>query len=370
MDLSYAMELIDEIRAFAKTIPAIVERNLGEEGTKMSLVMPFIKILGYDVFNVNEVNPEYIADVGIKKGEKVDYAIMKDGLPVILIECKPVNADLSKEHASQLFRYFTTTGSKKIGVLTNGVLYQFFTDHDDKNKMDNRPFLEINLLDLKDPLIKELKKFTKQGFDLNQLDSIAEQLRYTREIVLILEKEFSKPSDDFVAFFARQVSSKKLTQQVKDKFGSITKDALNQFLNDKITSRLQSAIESKPKEPEVAPAIVELEGDGIVTTPDEWQAYYMVQAILSEIIDSKRVFIRDAKSYCAIFLDDTNKKPICRFYFNSKKQYYFAVFDNPNKTETKLPIASLNEIFKLADHLKKVVVMYESEKNKMAPPTP
>jgi predicted type IV restriction endonuclease len=354
------MDLIDEIRAFAKTIPAIVERNLGEEGTKMSLVMPFIRILGYDVFNPNEVNPEYIADVGTKKGEKVDYAIMKDGSPVILIECKPVNADLSKEHASQLFRYFTTTASKKVGVLTNGVIYQFFTDLDDKNKMDNKPFLEINLLDLKDPLIKELKKFTKQGLDLNQLDSTAEQLRYTREIVLILDKEFSKPSPEFIEFFARQVSTKKLTQQVKEKFGSITKDALNQFLNDKITSRLQSAMETKQPEPEAPVAPSEPEID-IVTTPDEWQAYYMVQAILSEIIEPKRVDIRDARSYCAVLLDNNNRKSICRFYFNTK-QYYLAVFDNPNKTETKIPISSLNEIFKLADHLKNVVAMYDAEK--------
>jgi hypothetical protein len=370
MELSYGMDLIDEIRVFAKIIPAIVEKNLGEEGTKTALVMPFIRILGYDVFNPNEVNPEFVADVGVKAGEKVDYAIMKDGLPVILIECKPVNADLSKEHASQLFRYFTTTASKKVGVLTNGVIYQFFTDLDAKNKMDNKPFLEINLLDIKEPLIKELKKFTKQGLNLDELDNTAEQLRYTKEIVQILEKEFSKPSDDFITFFARQVSTKKLTQQVKDKFGIITKDALNQFLVDKINSRLKSAMEETKTLEAVTASVVVPEGDGIVTTPDEWEAYYITKAILSEIIDPKRVYIRDAKSYCAVFLDDTNKQPICRFYFNSKKQYYLAVFDNPEKTETKIPISSLNELFKLADHFKNVVLMYDSAKNKMATPTP
>ena len=359
--LSYDMDFEDQIRAFAKTITATAEKISTEEGTKMALVVPFIRILGYDVFNPNEVNPEYIADVGVKKGEKVDYAIMKDGQPVILIECKPVNADLSKEHASQLFRYFTTTAKKKVGVLTNGTLYQFFTDLDDKNKMDNKPFLEINLLDLKEPMIKELKKFTKQGLDLDQLDSTAEQLRYTREIVQILEKEFSKPSSEFVEFFARQVSTKKLTQQVKKKFGSITKDALNQFLNDKINTRLQSAIEVKEKETETVAVIVDKNEGVVETSPDEWQAYYMTQAILSQFIDPKRVVIRDALSYCAVLLDNNNRKPICRFYFNSK-QYYLAVFDNPKKAETKIPIAKLNEIFKFSDHLKNVVAMYDSER--------
>jgi hypothetical protein len=161
--------------------------------------MPFIRILGYDPFNPNEVNPEFTADVGTKKGEKVDYAIIKDGKPCILIECKPVNSDLNKEQASQLFRYFSVTPAK-IGILSNGIIYQFFTDLDEKNKMDIKPFLEINLLDIKEQSIEQLKKYTKQALNLDELHDTASELKYTREIIQIANKEFAQPSEEFVGF--------------------------------------------------------------------------------------------------------------------------------------------------------------------------
>ncbi|MFA4850496.1 MAG: type I restriction endonuclease [Methanoregula sp.] len=365
------MDFIDEIRAFAKNIPTISEKIATEEGTKNALIMPFIRILGYDVFNPNEVNPEFIADVGTKKGEKVDYAIMKDGNIAILVECKPVSSDLSKEHASQLFRYFSVTPAK-VAILTNGVVYQFFTDLEAKNKMDQKPFLEINLLDIKEPLVAELKKFTKQGFNVDELEDTASQLKYTREIIQIINKEFSKPSEEFVRFFAKQVYAKTLTAQAKDKFTLITKESLNQFLSDKINDRLKSAMEpDSPKQPtgqtdSSSPQPAEEDTEGIVTTEEEYEGYYIVKAILTETTDPVRVVMRDAKSYCAILFDDNNRKPICRFYFNTK-QKFVGVFDNEARTENKLPINNLNELFKMADHFKKIIAMYEPKKPEKTP---
>ena len=236
------MDFIDLIKTHAKTIPALKEKIQTEEGTKNALIMPFIQILGYNVFDPTEVNPEFSADVGTKKGEKVDYAIIKDGKPCILIECKSINSDLSKEQASQLFRYFSVTPAK-IAILTNGVIYQFFTDLDEKNKMDVKPFLEINLLDIKEPLIDQLKKYTKQALNLDELHDDATQLKYTKEIIQIANKEFSQPSEEFVKFFAQQVYPKKLTQKALENFTLITKDSLNQFLSDKINERLKSAMQ-------------------------------------------------------------------------------------------------------------------------------
>ncbi len=360
------MDFIDEIRAFAKNIPILSEKIATEEGTKNALIMPFIKILGYDVFNPNEVNPEFVADVGTKKGEKVDYAIMKDGIAVILVECKPVSSDLGKDHASQLFRYFSVTPAK-VGILTNGIIYQFFTDLEAKNKMDQKPFLEINLLDIKEPLVAELKKFTKQGLNLDELEDTASQLKYTREIIQIINKEFSKPSEEFVKFFAKQVYSKILTAQAKDKFTLITKEALNQFLSEKINERLKSAMEPEtPKKSAAQPEGIsqepgEEDTEGIITTEEEYEGYYIVKAILTETIDPSKVAMRDAKSYCAILYDNNNRKPICRFYFNTK-QKYIGVFDNEARSENKIPINNLNELFKMADHFKKVVAMYEPKK--------
>lgn len=362
------MDFIDEIRTLAKNIPSISEKILTEEGTKNALVMPFIRILGYDPFNPNEVNPEYVADVGVKKGEKIDYAIMKDNKPVILIECKTVNTDLNKEHASQLFRYFTVTNTPaRVGILTNGIIYHFFTDLDERNKMDKKPFLEINLLDIKEPLIAELKKFSKQHLDLEQLESNATQLKYTREIIQKLDSEFSNPSDEFVEFFARQVYPKKYMAKTKEKFKKITKESLDQFLSDKINERLKSAMASaSTKHPAEAQAgtitepISEDEDTGIITTDEEWEGYYFVKAILHDVIEPSRIVMRDAKSYCAIILDDNNRKPICRFYFTPKTKY-LAVFDNEKKEENKIPITHLNELFKHADHLKNVVAMYDKK---------
>jgi hypothetical protein len=134
------MEFAEKLSALA----AKVRQQRGviqtEEATKNAFVMPFIStILGYDVFNPMEVVPEFIADVGLKKGEKIDYAIVKDGEVQILIECKKSTEPVKIEHASQLFRYFAVTNAR-IAILTNGEVYQFFTDLDAPNRMDAKPF--------------------------------------------------------------------------------------------------------------------------------------------------------------------------------------------------------------------------------------
>ena len=361
------MDFVDDIRTFAKNVPMISAKILTEEGTKNALVMPFIRMLGYDPFNPNEVNPEYVADVGVKQGEKIDYAIMKDDKPVILIECKTVNTDLKKEHASQLFRYFTVTNTPaRVGILTNGIIYQFFTDLDERNKMDKKPFLEINLLDIKEPLLMELKKFTKQNLNLDKLESHATQLKYTREIIQRLNDEFSSPSEEFVKFFAQQVYPKKYTQQAKENFAKITKDSLNQFLTDKINERLKSAMAPEtPKPATPAGGVAQVtpdEVEKIEPTEEEWEGYYIIKAILTEVTDPSRVAMRDAKSYCAILLDDNNRKPISRFFFHSK-QKFITVFDNEKTEGEKILVTDLNDLFKQGEHFKKVIAKYDKAPN-------
>lgn len=359
------MDFIDAIKVHAKTIPSLKDKIQTEEGTKNALIMPFIQILGYNVFDPNEVNPEFIADVGTKKGEKVDYAIIKDGKPCILIECKSINTDLSKEQASQLFRYFSVTPAK-IGILSNGIIYQFFTDLDEKNKMDVKPFLEINLLDIKEPLVDQLKKYTKTAINLDELHDDASQLKYTKEIVQIANREFAQPSEDFVKFFAQQVYPKKLTQKALENFTTITKNSLSQFLSDKINERLKSAMqqESTTKTPEaatleVAAAQVPESEDGIVTTEEEWKGYYFIKAILHDVVDPSKIVMRDAKSYCAILFENNNQKPICRFYFDGK-QKFVGIFNNKEKSETKVAINEIADLFKLGDQLKATIAMYRT----------
>lgn len=355
----YDMDFIDEIKSLASRIPTLKESICTEEATKNALVMPMINILGYNVFDPTEVIPEFTADHGTKKGEKVDYAIFKEGKPIILIECKPVDADLNDAHASQLFRYFTVTDAK-VGILTNGVMYRFYSDLEAANKMDEKPFLEIDLLNLKENLVEELKRFKKERFDIDELISVANELKYTKEIKQILLDELNNPSEAFVRFFAKQVYDGVLTPALREKFTGLTKSAFNQFINDRISERLKIAmvdnVASAQKEDVSSEEPVEQTTD-VITTEDEKEAYYIVKAILHENTDLDRVFMRDAKRYCAILLDDNNRKPICRLYFNTK-QKYIGIF-NENREEEKQPINNLSEIYGFSDKLKNVVRLFD-----------
>lgn len=356
------MDLIDRLRDIASRIPAKLQHLQTEEATKTALVMPLINALGYNVFDPSEVVPEFTADVGTKKGEKVDYAILQEGKPIILIECKTANANLDEVHASQLFRYFSVTAAR-FGVLTNGVAYRIFSDIEEPNKMDSRPFLEFDMLDLTDHHAEELKKFMKESFDLDKILSTASELKYTKGIVKALAEEWLNPSGEFVRLFTARVYSGRLTQSVREQFTQITKRAFHNFVSNKINDRLKTALEGDSKDP----ASVESTspdpdtasgGNGeIVTTEEEYEGYYIVKSILREIIDVRRIYFRDTKRYCGILLDDSNRKPICRMWFNTS-QKYLGVFDEV-KNETKHAIDDVDGIYRFADAICETVKRHD-----------
>ena len=173
------MDFIDQIKAFSSQISKQLEHLETEEATKNALVMPFINILGYNVFNPAEVVPEFTCDFLEKKGKKVDYAIMKDGKPIILFECKSATDTLKNEDAAQLYGYFSVT-EVRVGVLTNGLIYRFYSDLEDANKMDGKPFLELDMLNIKEPLVEELKRFRKESFEIKEIVSAASELKFLK----------------------------------------------------------------------------------------------------------------------------------------------------------------------------------------------
>lgn len=359
----YNMDFIDRIRALAATIPKQIEHIQTEEATKSALVMPFINALGYNVFDPTEVVPEFTADVGTKKGEKVDYAILKDKKPIILFECKYCQVNLDNVHASQLYRYFSVT-TARMAVLTNGVVYRFYSDLEETNKMDSRPFLVFDMLDIQEPLVNELKKLTKESFDLDEMLSSASDLKYTREIKRILANELAAPSDDFVRFFGSQVYSGRMTQPVREQFTDIVKRAFNQFISEKINERLKSALATSEISAEVKPetqegATEEIDRESrIETTEEELESYYIIKSILRSIVDASRIVHRDTISYFSILLDDNNRKPICRLYLNSQTVKYISLFDQERKGE-KVEIKSLDDIYQYGDRLKATIGNYE-----------
>lgn len=350
-------DFADELRALIHRTRDQLQHIQTEEATKNALVMPFIRILGYDVFDPLEVVPEFTADVGVKKGEKVDYALMVDGQPAVLIECKTVGTPLEDCHASQLYRYFSVTKAR-IGVLTNGIVYYFYSDLDESNKMDSRPFLVSDLLSLKDNIVLELKKLSKAQFDVDRIVSAAGALKYTRGVRTALEDELQQPSQEFVKHFAKRVYTGLLTKAVRDEFTPIVQQAFADLIRDRITERLQSALDKEqPAEAETPEPEAEKPDDGVVTTEEELEGYQIVRAIVRERVDAHRITHRDRKTYFAVLLDDNGRKPICRLRFNTS-QKYVGLFD-AEKNEERVPIEDLSDIFNLADRLKATVGFYE-----------
>lgn len=361
------MDLIDAIQALSAKIRKQKDAIKTEEATKTAFVLPFIRALGYDIFDPTEVIPEFTADQGIKKGEKVDYAISLHGEVAMLFECKACDATLDEAQSTQLYRYFSVTKAR-LAVLTDGIVYRFYSDIDAPNKMDSKPFMEFNMLDVQEHLVKELKRLTKQSFNIEEIISVAGDLKYTREIKRLCSEQFQVPSEDFVTFFARQVYPGKLTQSVREQFNVITKHALAEFMNDTINDRLRSAM-AQSNAPAPSTQQAAKAGDQVVEstlppgrTPErreeELQGFYIVKAILCEGIEPSRIVYRDSQNHLNILLDDTNRKPICRLGLERAPKY--VGFINEQKQEERVQIQDVNDIFKHADRLRATVSFYEN----------
>jgi len=358
------MNFVESIRAIAVQIPAQMEHLTTEEATKHALVMPFINCMGYNVFDPREVVPEFTADHGTKKGEKVDYAIVMNGTPIILFECKKCGEELSRNHCSQLYRYFSVTKAR-VGVLTNGIQYRFYSDLDEKNKMDERPYLEIDLLHFDPNQVAELERLAKASFDIEKVLSAASELKYSGEIKKLLAANLKNPSDEFVRLLVSHVYGGRFTQSVKEQFVEIVRRSFRDFINDQINARLQSALDQGGTEETVAPEgqeQVEAESPAtkarIRTTPEEVEGFHIVKAILREAVDPSRVHHRDTISYFGILLDDNNRKPICRLHFNNLERMQIGLFDK-DKNEERYPIDTLDGIYQFADRLKETAGFYD-----------
>ncbi len=345
------MDFKDQIKQLGERVVRLKDQIQTEEATKNAFIMPFIQALGYDVFNPLEVVPEFTADLGIKKGEKVDYAIMKDGQPIILIECKWWGENLDV-HNSQLFRYFHTTKSK-FGLLTNGIQFRFYTDLMETNKMDEKPFLEFDFTNMKEQIVFELKKFHKSYFDLNSIVSSASELKYSNEIKSILANELNEPSPSFVKFFVSQVYTGKATEKVMTQFTDIVKRSLNQFISDIISDRLKSALEKENvKDLEQVKLVEEQskeEENKILTTNEEIEGFFIVKSILRTKVDSNRIFSRDFQNFYSVLLDDSIRQTICRLWF-SEKNKYIGLFDE-NKKEIKYELSTIDDIYNYSEQI-------------------
>lgn len=373
------MSISERIGEIAKKIQANRDAIATEEATKNAFIMPFIsKVLGYDVFDPNEVVPEFVADVGVKKGEKVDYAILHDDKVQILVECKPIGSPLDLRHASQLFRYFAVT-SARIAILTNGQVYQVYTDGDLPNRMDEKPFLVVDLLDLDRSLLPEIQKLSKESFDLDSVINAAQELKFIGGIRRVISAEVKDPSDEWVRYFISRVYEGKATQRVIDQFRPLVSKALNQYIGSQVNERLKTALgDDAASELTVTPGIVarpvpatpaeasdaldrveQTQDPDIVTTEEELEGFNIVRAIAVSDVHPERVVHRDAKAYFAVLLDDNNRKPLIRLHLNGKSVKYVTTFDE-GKDGTRHDIESVVDIYQVANKIRQAIRNYEN----------
>lgn len=365
------MDLIDEVRSRSSRFASRLAHLDTEEATKNALVLPFIEMLGYAIFDPTEVVPEFTADIGTKRGEKVDYAIIQHGKPAILIECKKYGTDLSQEAVSQLVRYFGVTEAH-FGLLTDGITYRFFSDLDQPNVMDAKPFFEFNMLNFSDKAVEELKRFTKDGFDVDETLEAAAVLKYIEGMKQALHRQLTAPDEEFSRWLTKQVYSKSLTQAARERFSTLVRQAFREFVDDRINATVQSVLARDKTSVDPAPEAVPPEDDapaappGVTTTEEEVQAYELVKAIVGEVVEPERVMMRDTQSYCSVLLDDNNRKPIARLYFNSPSNKSIRMPD-PGAGRDRWarremhPLESVEEIANYADQLRDVVRHYLHE---------
>lgn len=377
------MDFKDQIQQLSERISRQKESIVTEEATKNAFIMPMIAALGYDVFNPFEVVPEMDCDLIKKKGEKIDYAIMKEENPILLIECKHCKQDLNL-HDTQLQKYFVASKAR-FGVLTNGIEYRFYTDLEKVNIMDEKPFLVVNMLDLSDADIEQLKKFHKSYYNEEDVLSTANELKYTTEIKSILNIEFSTPTPEFVRFFARQAyTSGQITSKVVDMFTPLVKKSISSVINDIISDRLNTAIKNGEKasdelqepnasisedtEEKMPEGVVCTDKEsGVVTTQEELDAYNIIRSILRKEFSAETIVYRDFKSYFAIGINNASCWWGCRLAFGTRKKNLYIPTEGYKEIE-RIEIETLDDIFNHADRLMQSFEMannaYENYKSK------
>jgi protein of hypothetical function DUF450 (fragment) len=356
------MSISQAIEALAVKVQELKPIIETEEATKTAFILPFIStVLGYDTSDPREVIPEYTADIGIKKGEKVDYAIKSGDDFRFLIECKKIGEPLNLDHANQLVRYFNATDTE-FAILTNGEVYQFYAQLDAANRMDEKPFMTIDLSNIDTRVYEHLEMCTKSKFDSESIAANAEQLKYVAEIKKILSSLFKEPSPEWVKWIASKVTHKRMTAQNLSTFTELVETASSQFLKDEANRRLRSAqdFDDQPStnptpDPNPTPAEEPAAPESdIVTTEEEIEAWNIIRAICCNEVPATDITIRDAKSYCAVLYKDNNRKPIARLFFD-RKVPRIVIFDT-QKNENVHDITAVPDLYSLADELRERVI--------------
>ncbi|PSM31410.1 type I restriction endonuclease [Haliangium sp. UPWRP_2] len=340
------MGLFEDLRNLSEQIKKRQAHVKGEEATKQALVLPFLQVLGFDIYDPTEVKPEYVADFAKKKSngqfEKIDYSIYIKGEPSIFVECKAVDAAV-EDHDGQLARYFNSTLSVKLAVLTNGLRYRFFTDLRALNVMDPTPFLEFNILRVTEREADLIKPFTKENFNSSIIQRHAEEVISLEKVTALVNELLRNPSENFIRFILSELElvGGRVTASVVSRFEPIIKKSIQSALLGMMTKSIQQEIapaatvpvtappppeppQARPSDKATPAAQVEpvpqraalpkpvaglpvepstgAKDGGVVTTEEELEVFRAVSAICSESPAKMPVKYKDGTNFFAINL--------------------------------------------------------------------
>lgn len=324
-------DLEKNLQELSSRASVIKNHITNEEGTKTSLILPLFKILGYDIENPQKMIPEYTVE-----NDRVDYSIMQDNAPLLFIEAKSVKEDLNK-HKEQAKKYFNNSDTKII-CLTNGLTYNFYSDINKDNIMDDEPFLSFDIEKITDFEIRYLKNLSIDNFTMENYSDVVYQIKATE----FIRHQLENPSDEFIRFVANNISNKKKTKKFLEKvkkliFGSV-KDVLSVISNGKIViSQINTSAKIKSNNPQ------------IITTEEELEGYKIIVSILSEIYSVTNLNYKDTQKYFAII---ANKKPgnwIARLYLGVKKKSI--MLPDGNNGYKRYQLNDINDLYKYKDEL-------------------
>jgi hypothetical protein len=293
------MGFIEDIAKVSEQVRKKADHVVGEQATKMALIVPFFSALGYDVFDPTEVMPEYIADFATKgRGllKKVDYALAINGTIVMLVEAK-ARGQKAETHDGQIRYYFNGLVTTRVGVVTNGIEYRFFTDLRDRNVMDEEPFFTFNVLDYDSKELDNLKFFHRDNFDTSAISRQAEDMVYVKGMTQLIGGFLRSPSKEFMRFLLKEIGDVsplyKIEGQINDKrinrFEPIIKKSIQislvELMTRSLTQEMGQPIEeekvTKPDEIEEIEEEVGQTSDGskVETTSEELEAFEKIKAI-------------------------------------------------------------------------------------------
>jgi hypothetical protein len=283
-----------KLKAFADRMVSLAPHCTNEESTKLYLILPFLNFLGYDERNPDEVRPEYSADFAEKYKGRVDFAILNGGVPVIAIECKTLGSVLRDERG-QLRSYFNAVQTVKMGVITDGLIYEFYADSNDPNIMDQNAFLLLDMREfskgkIEDSVEDGIRSLQKGTFDPVNIGAEAKRKlifqKFVQQIGLLAEE----PSEPFVRMLLQNAGLSHVRTKALTDFTDLARSAFGEFVNLRILQRLD--LPTKEKESEKQAGVVDAAvaenspkpDDDVAVTPLESEVFNYIKRRLAFLV--------------------------------------------------------------------------------------